>query len=158
MIKWTFIIGGSLAALIGLAIVIGALLPRDHVASSAATIKAPQEAVWRLITDVAAASTWRDLEKVEMIAGASTPRWKEYAKHGRLTFEQVESVPPSKFVTRIVDTDQGFGGTWTFALAPASGDGTRVTITENGFITNPMFRFMSRFVFGYYGMQTQYLK
>jgi hypothetical protein len=49
-------------------------------------------------------------------------------------------------VWRIADPDQPFGGTWAFELA-SEGAGTRVTITENGEVYNPIFRFMSRFVF-----------
>ncbi len=51
-------------------------------------------------------------------------------------------------MTRIADPDLPFGGTWTFELAPEAG-GTRLTITERGEIRNPIFRTMSRFVFGY---------
>jgi hypothetical protein len=51
-------------------------------------------------------------------------------------------------VTRIADPDQPFGGTWTFELTRA-GAGTRVTITERGEVYNPIFRFLSRFVFGH---------
>jgi hypothetical protein len=39
-------------------------------------------------------------------------------------------------------------GTWTFEFVP-EGDGTRLTITERGEVYNPIFRFMSRFVFGH---------
>ena len=37
---------------------------------------------------------------------------------------------------------------WTYELAP-EGSGTRLTITENGEIYNPIFRFVARFVLGY---------
>jgi hypothetical protein len=37
-------------------------------------------------------------------------------------------------------------------------DGTRVTITERGFVTNPIYRVMSRFVFGYHGAQEDFLR
>ena len=40
--------------------------------------------------------------------------------------------------------------TWTFELA-ADADGTRVTLTERGEVDNPIFRFLSRFVFGQTG-------
>jgi hypothetical protein len=76
---------------------------------------------------------------------------------GPITFEQQESIPERRFVARIADTDQGFGGTWTYDIEPAT-NGSRVTITERGFVTNPLFRFMSRFVFGYHGTQEAYLR
>ena len=40
---------------------------------------------------------------------------------------------------------------------PGDGEGTRVTLTENGEIYNPVFRFMARFVFGYDGTMRTYL-
>ncbi len=41
----------------------------------------------------------------------------------------------------------------------AAGDntGTRLTITENGEVYNPIFRFMSRFVFGHTATMDQFL-
>jgi len=39
-----------------------------------------------------------------------------------------------------------FGGRWIYELAP-DGAGTRLTITEDGFIKNPVFRLLSRTVF-----------
>ena len=47
---------------------------------------------------------------------------------------------------RIADPELPFGGTWTYELKP-EGTGTRLVITERGEVYNPIFRFMSRFVF-----------
>ena len=49
-----------------------------------------------------------------------------------------------------------FGGTWTYRLEPTA-SGTRLTITEDGEIYNPTFRFVARFVLGYEGTMTRYL-
>ena len=51
-----------------------------------------------------------------------------------------------KLVTRILDTDLGYSGSWTYTFA-ASGEGTLLTITENGEVSNVLFRFMSRYFF-----------
>jgi len=40
-----------------------------------------------------------------------------------------------------------YGGSWSFELKPESGE-TRVRITEDGEVYNPLFRFVSRFVMG----------
>ena len=37
----------------------------------------------------------------------------------------------------------------TSAIVTPEGSGTRLTITERGEVYNPVFRFMSRFVFGH---------
>lgn len=45
-----------------------------------------------------------------------------------------------------------FGGTWTYELEPWSADGrtgTRLTITERGRVKPPVFRFLSKHVFGH---------
>jgi hypothetical protein len=158
MMKWALIIIGVLAGIVVLITIIGALLPRDHVASTSASIPAVPEDVWDAITDVAAAPEWRDLKSVEVLSTPGKPlRWREVSRFGPITLEQEEAIPHQRFVGRIADTDQGFGGTWTYEIEPLA-NGSRVTITERGFVTNPLFRFMSRFVFGYYGTQESYLR
>lgn len=44
---------------------------------------------------------------------------------------------------------QGFGGRWTYEIAPAP-TGSVLTITEHGEVYGALYRFMSRFVFGHY--------
>jgi uncharacterized protein YndB with AHSA1/START domain len=157
VMKWTLVVVGGLVAVVLLVVVIGAMLPRDHVASTSAVVAAPPQAVWNVVSDPASAASWRDVQRVEMLSTGGATRWREFSKHGAITMEQMEALAPSRFVTRIADTDLGFGGTWTIALAP-EGTGTRVTIREDGFVSNPLFRFMSRFVFGHYGTQEAYLR
>ena len=82
--------------------------------------------------------------------------WVEDGKNDRITFVVETSEPPRRLVTRIADPKLPFGGTWTYALTPASG-GTTLVITENGEIYNPIFRVMARFVFGYESTMTSYL-
>jgi hypothetical protein len=57
-------------------------------------------------------------------------------------------VPARRLVTRIADHNLPYGGTWTYELTP-DGSGTRLTITENGEVYNPIFRFVSRFIMGH---------
>jgi hypothetical protein len=77
--------------------------------------------------------------------------------HGEaIAFAAEEMVPNHRLVTRIVDRGLPFGGSWTYELEP-SGDGTRITITENGEVYNPVFRFVSRFVMGHTATIDTYL-
>jgi hypothetical protein len=73
--------------------------------------------------------------------------FREEGKHGRVNYELVEDVPAQRMVTRIRDTDLGYSGQWTYSFTPENG-GTRVTIREDGEVSNVLFRFMSRYVFG----------
>jgi hypothetical protein len=137
------------ALLVAIAIVIyiiGSRLPVHHVVTRSAELNAPQQQVYALIRDVAAAPAWRsDVKRVEIISPA---QFREHGEHGAVTYDIIDDVPPRTFVTRIADRNLGYGGSWTWEVAP-SGAGTRLTITENGEVTNIFFRFMSRFVFGH---------
>jgi hypothetical protein len=68
-----------------------------------------------------------------------------------------EDVPGQKLVTRILNTDLGYGGKWTYEFIPEGGGGTRVKITEDGEVSNVLFRFMSRYVFGHTATIDTYL-
>jgi hypothetical protein len=59
-------------------------------------------------------------------------------------------------VTRILDTDLGYSGKWTYVFTAENG-GTRVSITEDGEVSNVLFRFMSRYVFGQTATMEAYL-
>jgi hypothetical protein len=73
----------------------------------------------------------------------------------------MESTPPpgnatGRVVTRIADPKLPFGGTWTIEVTPVEG-GTTLRITERGEVHNPIFRFMSRFIFGQTKSMEDYL-
>lgn len=150
---------GALVALIALVLVIGALLPSKHVASREIVVrKAPSE-VYSLIRHFASAPSWRtDLKGIEMLEPVDgCIRFRENSSNGIINYEVVEEVPNEKLVTRIVDRDLGYFGSWTYEFLPAE-SGTRVRITENGEVPNVLFRFMSRFVFGHTATMDTYLK
>jgi uncharacterized protein YndB with AHSA1/START domain len=142
---------------IGLAIVVavplallglGALLPRDHVARVAIELTSPPERVFAVVSDFGGTARWRDdVKTVEMKSGPpGTVRFVETGKHGKITFELVSQEPPRRQVVRVVDDDQPFGGAWTWEIEPTS-TGSRLTITEAGFIKNPLFRVMGKLFF-----------
>src|SRR5262249_51324787 len=133
--------------LVGLFVVIaavGLVLPRDHIAARRAMLARPPEEVWRALTDLDAHPRWR--RGVTAIERLSPTAFRERSSHGVIAFEIVEDRPAELRITRIADPGLPFGGRWIFELA-AEGGGTRLTITEDGFITNPIFRFLSRTVF-----------
>ena len=126
--------------------IVAALIPKHHSASASRVVRAAPADVYALIRDVANAPQWRsDVTRVELLDGN---RFREHAKYGVVTYEIVDDKPSQSFATRIADKNLGYTGTWTYRLAPENGS-TRVTITEDGDVSNLFFRFMSRFVFGY---------
>jgi hypothetical protein len=141
--KWLIYGGLAVVAIAAIVMMIGALLPKGHVASRTMVLKAPADQVFALI---AGPSDWRGL-KYERLA-ESPLKWRETDSNGAITYERVETVAPSRIVNRIADPTLPFGGCWTYEVAP-NGSGTELTITENGEVYNPLFRFVSRFVMGH---------
>jgi hypothetical protein len=121
--KWILIAISGLAALVALAAIIGATLPRNHVASRSLTLRRPPQEIWHVIMQATAASS--------------------------VPVDLVESDPPRRQVTRVKDTEKNFGGTWTITITPTASGGT-LTITEEGWVGNPIFRFVSRYVMGHH--------
>lgn len=159
--KWALIIVGGLIGLVVLVALIGTMLSRDHVATMTAVIPVPPDTAWSTLIDVASYPTWRsDLKRVEVLSQAPTLSWREHASQGSMTFAVEAFEPPRRMIARITDKNLPFGGAWEYVLAPDGSDAnkTRVTITERGFVSNPIFRFVSRFVMGHYATLDSYLK
>jgi hypothetical protein len=138
-------------------VAIGYLLPVAHVASSEAHVNRPPDEVFATIADVTRYPEWRsDVSRVQLVAEAPRLRWIESGANGDITFELEERTPPRELRTRIADGSLPFGGRWTYELTP-SGSGTHVRITEHGEVYNPLFRVLSRFVFGHTATIEAYL-
>ena len=156
--KTALIVIGILVAVIAIAVaivvIIGTRLPQTHVASRAIRVARTPAEVYALIRDFESFSKWRkDVKRVDIL---SPTRFREHGSQGAVTYEVVEDTPNEKLVTRIADRDLGYAGSWTYELAP-DGTGTLLRITENGDVSNPLFRFMSRYVFGHTATIEQYL-
>jgi hypothetical protein len=147
VLKLVLVVLAVLAIAIIAMAAVGYMLPVGHVASREAVLKGKPADVFSAIADVTRYAEWRpDVRSVEVLSW--TPlRWREHGKNGTITFVVEESSTPSRVVARIDDASLPFGGTWTYEVMPA-GAGTGVRITERGEVYNPIFRFMSRFVFG----------
>ena len=139
----------GLILLVGIMALIGSRLPKNHVASRSIFLRKSPQDVYAVIRDFASMPKWRaDVKQVDIESAPGGPVYfREVAKHGTVNYELIEDVPAQRMVTRIRDTDLGYAGQWTYALAAENG-GTRVTITEDGEVSNVLFRFMSRYVFG----------
>jgi len=129
--KWILIALAGLAAVVALVAIIGATLPRNHVASRSLALRRSPEEIWPVIMQATAASD--------------------------VPVDVVESDPPRRQVTRVKDTEKMFGGTWTITIAPTAA-GATVKITEDGWVGNPIFRFVSRYVMGHHATMDGILK
>jgi uncharacterized protein YndB with AHSA1/START domain len=129
----------------------GMTLPREHRSRVTATFAAGRDAVWTAITDYAAMPSWWPA-----VASVSTQRLPDGSeltintdRHGqKVAFRSADVRPRELLVREIVGNNLPFGGRWTFELADAPGGGTRLTLTEDGFINPPLFRAVARWFIG----------
>jgi len=157
--KLALLILGSIVGLLVVSALIAALmgsrLPTDHTASRSMKLNQNPAEVYAIIRNVAEAPRWRpDVKQVEIL---SADTFREHGSNGKVTYQIIEDVPNQKLVTKIVDVDLGYSGSWEYALEPGTG-GTVVTITERGIVSSPLFRFLSRYVFGHTATIDGYLK
>ena len=156
MLKLGLVVVAILVVLVLVVVAVGYALPVAHVASRQASLPQPPDAVFAALSDVAHFADWRgDVRKVDVLS-TQPLRWREHGSNGEIAFVVVESVRPVHLLTRIDDRSLPFGGSWSYDLVP-NGSGTTVTITERGEVYNPLFRVMSRFVFGHTATMDRFL-
>ncbi len=122
--------------------VYGRTLPREHLASSTITLVAMPDTVFAVIRNVGATPTWwSDMKASRRLDGRATETWEEnMGSAGVMHVEVTRVSPPRQLVMTVVDNeDAGWGGTLTFDIA-ATGSGTEVTVTEDGYVDSPIFR------------------
>lgn len=159
MIRMAVFVVASLAGLVALVAVIGWCLPKAHRATRTATIDAPADRVFARISDVAGGAQWRsDVKSVEVVSGTGLGMvFRETGSNGVITYRIDAFEPGRRLVNVIADPSLPFSGRWTFDLA-SRGGATDVTITEEGEVANPMFRFMSHFFFSQTKTMEGYLR
>jgi uncharacterized protein YndB with AHSA1/START domain len=158
--QWILLlIGGVIALVLGL-VVVGLLLPRAHVATSRIEVTRPPGDVWAVIRDLGQVpSFWTEVKtSVRAPDRNGHETWTQAMKNGfTIGLEIVEDQPPHRLVTRMVlEGKAPFGGSWIYEVA-ASGSGSQVTLTEDGWVDNPFFRVVSR-IMGYHATLDSYLR
>jgi len=156
--KTALVVVAVLVGLVALMACVGWMLPAGHQASRSATLAAPLDRVFAIISDVARYAEWRkDVTKIELLPDDGRGlRFREHGSNGPIVFRIEQIDTPRRMMVRIDDPDQPFGGTWTYELSP-DGAGTSLTITEDGEVYNPIFRFMSHFFFSQTASMEAYL-
>jgi hypothetical protein len=147
----------SVILLILAVVVIGSLLPKQHVVSRSASYRATPEHLFSLI---GGPQKWRpDVLRCETVPGVGGRElMSETTRDGEtIIYELLDRLPPRSLKRRIVTENLPYSGTWTYSLQPTGGI-TIVRITEDGQVYNPMFRFMSRFVLGHTRTMDSYLR
>lgn len=150
------VIGGILVLILAV-VVIGALLPKRHVVSRAASFRTTPEQLFALI---AGPQSWRtDVTHCEAVPDAGGRELvRETTRNGEtITYEILNRKPPESIERRIATENLPYSGAWFFSLRSESG-ATTVRITEDGEVYNPVFRFVSRFVLGHTRTIDAYLR
>jgi hypothetical protein len=129
--RWIAIVAGGLMLVVAGIAAIGSMLPRNHKASRTLRLTRPPADVWPVLLQATEASD--------------------------VPVDVLERDPPRRLVTRVTEKEKNFGGTWTIAIAPTT-SGSDVTITEDGWVANPIFRFVSRFLIGHHATMDGLLK
>jgi hypothetical protein len=146
ILGWILVASGILLGLFILVLVTGMLLPKAHVISRSLKVKAPPDKLWLVISDFQNVPTWHpEVIRVERLPDHFGQEvWRECYKNGSsIELATMELLPPHRLVRSIADERGPFTGCWQFDISPTE-DGSELTITENGEVSNPLFRFMFR--------------
>ncbi len=123
----------------------GLMLPSRQSTTRVMLVRAPADAVWSLVADPAGYHTWRDSVSSVDIEGRAPLRWREYGDDGSMAFEADDVRAPSLFAAHSLDEDTARRTERLVELADVEG-GTRVSYTEHVSISNPVARFVMRYV------------
>jgi hypothetical protein len=139
-----------IVAVLGVVTAIGWKLPAEHRIAREAELPHGPDTVWAAISDFPALPAWmpgiRRVHRLDAIEGRE--RWRYETAEGDMTIEVVMRSAPTELTIRSVSSDLAFGGIWTHRISPANA-GSLLSITEQGWISNPFFRFMYRYVFAH---------
>lgn len=129
------IVIGVVAVLAG----IGYSMPNAHVAQAEADYRAGPDSVYAILSDLETWPEWHpsvgSLTTLDDSSDAGS--WRIKGPDGSMTITLVDEDPPNRFVTL---ADGGmFVGRWTYKIEERAGR-TRVTITEEARIDNPVIR------------------
>lgn len=144
---WILFVMALIVSLVLAVLVGGAVTPRKHTAVRTIALRADPATVWKLVRTVTNYPNWRDdVRSVELMAGNDPrPAWTEVGLTKSVSYRADLDEPPTRFTARILDKDLGYSGEWQYVISPIEG-GTRVTITEQGEVSNPVFRFFGNFI------------
>jgi len=139
--RWLLVVGIVAVSLVVVAAVAGAFLPATHVAVTRSRLTASPVDVFAALADWERWSEWHpEIRSVERLPDHDgNPVLMTRGSWGDVPTEIVESEPPRVLVTEV--DGGGFRGRWTYRVEPADG-GTELTITEEGVVSNPLFRAM----------------
>lgn len=139
IIVMLIIILGIMASIVGL------FIPGTHHISVSVILNANRIKVWKVITNYKdMPNWWPNVKSIEKQMKNGKEIWINTDKHGKkIVFYTSEEKPAKKLIRTIDSTGKLFGGSWTYELISVNNK-TRLTITEDGFISQPYVRLMAK--------------
>lgn len=142
--RWVFIGVGTLLGLVALLAAAGYAMPNAHVAQVVADYGAEVDSVYSVIEEVDRWPEWHPsiTRLTPLESEPDRPAWRVSGPDGSMTITMTEREPPHRLTTL---ADGGmFVGRWTYRLEARDG-GTRLTVTEEARIDNPLVRGLTLF-------------
>lgn len=154
--KIVLLIVSVLLISIALVYLIGFLMPVKHQLSVSRQFAVDKKTIWQILVDFGHHANWRrDIVSAEKVSANDVANeiWQESDNHGNvIRYENRDIIKEQSLKRVIVSKHLAFGGSWTFNLASDDSQPqaqATLTITENGEVYNPMFRFLGKTVFGF---------
>lgn len=145
---WLWIVGGLLALVVGVPMVVGRFLPADYHGRAVAVYAAPPSAVWAALVDHRATPVtgrqWKGTEDLAPRDGL--PVWVEDMGESKVTVRTVVRDTEERLVRELTDSVVPMTARVELTLEP-DGEGTRVTGVNHMEIRDgtwhvPVFRFL----------------
>lgn len=145
--KWILIVLILLIVAVGIIYLLGFLLPIKHQSMVESNLAISPENLWKILTTHKDYKAWRS--GIKDLKVTDTHHWSEVNAHGDTINYRADWVEQNrKLLTVILNKDLPYGGQWEFEINKID-SGTHLRITENGEVYNPIFRFMSKYIFGH---------
>jgi uncharacterized protein YndB with AHSA1/START domain len=140
--------------------VAGTQMPREHHSQLTATFPVPRDKVWNVLIDYEGMPKWWPAVKsvrTERLTDGTLITWNKDAHGNEVPFKTTAMNPDVKLERTIAGTNQPFGGKWTFELADDGDSGTKLTLTEDGWIQSPFYRAIAKWFVGLDATQKDFI-
>ncbi len=157
MIRWAIIAVGLIIGMVAVVWIIGATLPRKHTVSVSKRFETPAETLFKAAIDIDGWPKWRS--GVDEVIHLDGPGFRAETISGddRLAFDFDVDFKQLRMTSNIITEDIPFGGEWIIQVEAIAPKQSRITITENGFVDPPIWRFFSKFLIGHKRTAQQFL-
>ncbi len=132
----------------------GTNLPATHKFNKTAIYDKPIELIWQAIADYEIQPQWSEntvsselLESIDTQHGDDIWRFV-YADGNFMDIKITQSQPPFLHISKIINTDYPFTGSWKFELAKIDDNKTKLVLTEEGTVENPLWRLIFKHIIG----------